>query len=166
MDLGKFYISFFRYRLQHYNPEKYWKRRSLVVDPNARIPMFLKYYYLYYIKKCDAYNNASFATYINEGAQFKEPPFLMHGLNGIIIGRETVVGRKCIIGQQVTIEADTGRGGVIIGDYCFIGAGARILSPSTIGNNVKIGANAVVKGDVPDNATVVPQKSRIIIKEK
>lgn len=63
---------------------------------------------------------------------------------------------------------DTGRprlGGVIIGDNCLIGAGAKILAPSKIGNNVRIGANAVVKGDVPDNATVVPQKSRIIIKE-
>ena len=56
-------------------------------------------------------------------------------------------------------------GGVKIGDNCFIGAGARILSPSKIGNNVKIGANAVVKGDIPDNATVVPQKSRVIIKD-
>lgn len=34
-----------------------------------------------------------------------------------------------------------------------------------IGNNVKIGANAVVSEDVPDNATVVLPKSRIIIKE-
>ena len=63
---------------------------------------------------------------------------------------------------------DTSRsrlGGVKIGDNCLIGAGAKILAPSNIGNNVKIGANAVVKGDIPDNATVVPQKSRIIINE-
>lgn len=165
MNLNRFYISFFRYRIQHYDPEKYWKRRALVVDPNAKIPKFLKYYYLYYIKKCDAYNNASLATYINEGAQFAEPPYLMHGLNGIIIGAETIIGKKCIIAQQVMIQADQGWGGVIIGDNCLIGAGARILAPSKIGNNVRIGANAVVKGDVPDNATVVPQKSRIIIKE-
>ena len=165
MDLSRAYIKFFRYRIQHYDPEKYWKRRALVVDPQAKIPLWLKYYYLYYIKKCDAFNNASFATYINEGAQFAEPPYLMHGLNGIIIGKETTIGKKCVMAQQVMIQADQGLGEVKIGDNCLIGSGAKILAPSNIGNNIKIGANAVVKGDVPDNATVVPQKSRIIIKD-
>ena len=111
MNLGKFYISLFRYRIQHYNPEKYWKRRALVIDSNARIPMWMKYWYLYYIKKCDAFNNASFATYINEGAMFTEPPFLPHGLNGIIIGKDTSVGRNCVICQQVTMQSDVGMGG-------------------------------------------------------
>lgn len=166
MNLNKIYISFFRYRIQHYNPDKYWRRRQIVVDPNANVPKWLKWYYLYYVKKCDAYNNASFATYMNEGAQFAEPPYLMHGLNGIIIGKETTIGKKCVIAQQVMIQADQGFGGVKIGDNCLIGAGAKILAPSEIGNNVKIGANAVVKGDIPDNATVVPQKSRIIIREE
>lgn len=136
-----------------------------MVDPNAKIPKLLKYYYLYYIKKCDAYNNASLATYINEGASFLGTPILPHGINGIIIGKETIIGKNCTICQQVMMQADLGGGGVEIGENCFIGAGARILSPSKIGNNVKIGANAVVVGDIPDNATVVPQKSRIIIKE-
>lgn len=154
-----------RGRIQHYNPRKYWKRRAKVVDPNSRTPLWLKYYYLFYIKKCDAYNNASFATYINDGATFAEPPKLLHGLNGIIVGKATVVGRNCTIAQQVTIQEDLGMGGVRIGDNVLIGAGARILSPSSIGSNVRIGANAVVKGDIPDNATVVPQKSRILIKE-
>lgn len=105
MNLDKLYIKFFRYRIQHYNPDKYWKRRALVIDPRAKIPLWLKYCYLMYIKKCDAYNNSSFATYINEGAQFAEPPILLHGLNGIIVGKETIVGRHCVIAQQVTIQA-------------------------------------------------------------
>lgn len=37
----------------------------------------------------------------------------------------------------------------------MIGSGAKIIGPCTIGNNVKIGANAVVAKDVPDNCTVV-----------
>lgn len=133
-----------------------------MIDPKAKIPLWLKYYYLYYIKRCDAYNNASFATYINEGTQFAEPPVLLHGLNGIIVGKETIVGKNCVIAQQVTIQAGGGK----IGDNCLIGAGARILSPFHIGNNVRIGANAVVKGNIPDNTTIVPQKSRIILREK
>ena len=111
MDLSRAYIKWFRYRMQHYDPEKYWKRRALVVDPQAQIPLCLKYYYLYYIKKCDAFNNASFATYINEGAQFAEPPILPHGLNGIIIGAESVIGKQCTICQQVMLQADLGGGG-------------------------------------------------------
>jgi len=43
----------------------------------------------------------------------------------------------------------------IIGDNVDIGAGAKILGPITIGNNVLIGANAVVVRDVPDNSLAV-----------
>lgn len=44
----------------------------------------------------------------------------------------------------------------------LIGAGAKILPGVTIGHNVKVGANCVVE-DVPDNATVVLPKPRIIV---
>ena len=47
----------------------------------------------------------------------------------------------------------------------MIGAGAKIIGPIRIGNNVKIGANCIVVQDIPDNATVVMQKPRIILKE-
>ena len=39
--------------------------------------------------------------------------------------------------------------------HVFIGAGARIIGAVTIGDNVKIGANAVVVKDIPGNSTVV-----------
>ena len=45
----------------------------------------------------------------------------------------------------------------------MIGSGAKILK-GNIGNNVKVGANCVVVEDIPDNATVVMQKPRIILK--
>lgn len=44
-----------------------------------------------------------------------------------------------------------------------IGAGAKIIGSITIGDNVKIGAGCIVVEDVPDNATVVMNKPRIII---
>jgi serine acetyltransferase len=44
----------------------------------------------------------------------------------------------------------------------FIGAGAKILGGNRVGNNVKIGANAVVVKDVPDNVTVAGIPARII----
>lgn len=98
-------------------------------------------------------------TSLNAGAQFITPPHLPHGLNGIIVGHDAIIGRECTIFQQVTIA----HGGVRIGDKVLIGAGAKILPYVTIGNNVKIGANCVVVEDIPDNATVVLPKPRIII---
>lgn len=53
---------------------------------------------------------------------------------------------------------------MIIGDYVELGAGAKVLPNVKIGNHVHIGANCVVVEDIPDNATVVLQKPRIIEK--
>lgn len=47
----------------------------------------------------------------------------------------------------------------------IIGAGATILGGITIGNNVKIGAGCIVVEDVSENATVVMNKPRIILKK-
>jgi serine O-acetyltransferase len=43
----------------------------------------------------------------------------------------------------------------VIGDNVDIGSGAKLLGPIRIGNNVLIGANAVVMLDVPDNSIAV-----------
>ncbi|MBQ1977727.1 MAG: serine O-acetyltransferase, partial [Ruminococcus sp.] len=57
-----------------------------------------------------------------------------------------------------------GYGAPVIGNNVLIGAGAKIIGNVKIGNNVKIGANCCVATDIPDNATVVMEKPRIIIK--
>ena len=49
-----------------------------------------------------------------------------------------------------------------IGKNCVLGCGSCILGDITIGNNVKIGANAVVLHDVPDGCTVVGVPARIV----
>lgn len=149
-------------RIRHYNHDKYWKRRTIVINPDIKIPKFLKFYYLYYIKKTDAYHNCSFGTDIDSGANFKTPPILYHGPNGIIVGHDATIGSQYTIMQQVTIEL----GKVIIGNNVFIGAGAKILKGVTIGNNCWIGANAVVIEDMPDNTTCVLQKPRIILRKQ
>lgn len=153
--IGKYIMSI----IQHYNHEKYWHRRTIVIDKDSKCPLLLKLYYLYYIKKTDARHLCSFGTNLNSGANFLSPPNLWHGPNGIIIGHDVTIGHNCTISQQVTI---THGGGCVIGDNVMIGAGAKILGHVRIGNNVKIGANAVVIEDVPDNATVVLQRPRII----
>jgi serine O-acetyltransferase len=50
----------------------------------------------------------------------------------------------------------------VIGDDVFIGAGAKILGPVTVGDKALIGANAVVVCDVPAGATAVGIPARII----
>lgn len=144
--------------IQHYNHKKYWHRRSIVIDPDSKCWLLKKIYYLYYIKRCDAHNNSSFGTNLNAGAKFATPPVLPHGPNGIIIGHDVVIGANCTIYQQVTIA----HGGVQIGDNVLLGAGCKILQHVKIGNNARIGANCVVIEDVPENATCVLTKPRII----
>lgn len=51
----------------------------------------------------------------------------------------------------------------MIGDNVYIGAGAKIIGNVRIGDNVRIGANCVCAEDIPDNATVVLPKPRIIV---
>lgn len=90
-------------KIQHYDHIKYWKRREYVVNP-AKKNKILKYYYLFYIKKCDAFNNCSFGTDINIGAEFKTPPTLKHGPKGIIVTPLAHIGSNCTLFHNVTIE--------------------------------------------------------------
>ena len=152
-----------RWNVQHYHPKRYWKYRQRVVCRN-KYPKLLKLMYLYYLKRCDAFNNASLGTHLGYGAIFDTPPHFPHGLYGIIVAHNAHIGKNATIFHQVTIGEGTG-GAPTIGDNCYIGAGAKIIGKIHIGNNVKIGANCVVFEDVPDNATVVLSRPKVIIKE-
>lgn len=158
-------MTLVQYHVQHYNPNKYWSMRDKVVNRNNKISKIKKYFYLYRIKKMDAFNNASMGTNINKGATFKTPPKLPHGLNGIIVSYYATIGANCVIRQQVTIAQNDNNEAPTIKDNVVIGAGAKLIGNITIGNNVVIGANAVVVKDVPDNCVVggVPAK---ILKQK
>lgn len=156
--LQKFLLSI----IHGYNHEKYWRRRSIVVDPGAKTSMWLKMYYLFWIKRVDAKHHCSFGTNLKSGAFFATPPNLPHGPNGIICGHDIKVGVNCTIYHQVTIAG----GKVSIGDNTELGAGTKILTGVAIGSHCHIGANAVVVEDVPDYATCVLQKPRIILKDR
>ena len=102
--------------------------------------------------------------YIGNGAIIEGTPILPHGLHGIYISRYASIGANCWIYQNVTI-GEVDRVAPQIGDRCLIGAGAVLVGGIKIGNDVKIGAGAVVSFDVPDHCTVVAQPARIIGKE-
>ena len=94
-------------------------------------------------------------------------PGLYIGHTGCVFFYHTVVaGRNLSIGQQVTIGTKGlgVKGAPVIGDNVYIGVGAKVLGPIKIGNNARIGANAVVIKDVPDNATVVGVPGKVIIR--
>jgi len=88
-----------------------------------------------------------------------------HSGIGVVLHQKTVIGEGCIIGQGCTVGGRSRHPDVpVIGDKVYIGAGARVLGPIKIGNNVIIGPNAVVIKDVADGCIVggVPAK---ILKE-
>lgn len=153
--------AFMRSVVQRYTHEKYWKYREIVIDP-ARGSRIGDLFRLFYIKRADAFNNASMGTHRNFGAVFAEPPHLPHGLNGIIVSHHAVVGKDCTIFHQVTI-GEGKDGAPVIGDHVLIGAGAKIIGGVRVGNNVKIGAGCVVAQDIPDNATVVLPEPKVIL---
>lgn len=148
------FVMLFVNHIKHYNHTKYWKRRAEVINFNSKVPKLIRLFWLYQIKRTDAFNNAFMGTGFGVGAAFAEPPILPHFLNGIIVSYGAKIGKNCTIFQQVTIGQNS-KGHPIIGDNVFIGAGARIIGKVTIGDNVKIGANAVVINDIPSNCTAV-----------
>ena len=150
-------------KVSHLNFDKYWKMREYIVSHDGGA---LSYYYLWKIKRIDAYHNASLGTHIGfRSAVFKGKPVLPHGLNGIIVSNDSTIGEHVQIYHQVTIAGWDGKSPVV-GDYVVIGADAKIVGGAHIGDGAKIGAGCVVSIDVPPNATVVMQKPRIIIDGK
>jgi len=90
-----------------------------------------------------------------------------YGGIGVVLHKRTVMGRNCLIGPNVTVGGKSGIYEVpVFGDNVYIATGAKILGPVKIGNNVTIGANAVVIKDVPDNAVVAGVPAKIIRIEK
>lgn len=133
-----FMERFIRKHVQHYDAHKYWSRRAKVINPNCCLPKFLQLYYLYYVKRCDAFNNATTGAHLGYGAKFESVPSLPHGLYGVVISHNAKIGKNATIYHQVTI-GEGNNGAPEIGDNVFIGAGAKLFGNIKIGNNVLIG---------------------------
>jgi serine O-acetyltransferase len=94
--------------------------------------------------------------------------FRIEHFGDIIISGDTVIGDDVVIRNGVTIGLrKTGvRGAPVIGSRVDIGAGAKILGTIRIGNDVAIGANAVVLSDLPSNSIAVGVPARIILRQR
>ena len=101
---------------------------------------------------------------IHPGAKIGKNLFIDHGM-GVVIGETSEIGNNVTIYHMATL------GGIApsinsndqrqvkrhptLGDCVVVGSGAQILGPVMIGTHAKIGANAVVTKDVPENAVMV-----------
>lgn len=106
-------------------------------------------------------------SYFGTRATVLGPPTFPHGIRGIFVSNGATIGEGATIFQQVTIGSNTladspGQGAPTIGRNCYIGAGAKLIGGISIGDNVRIGANAVVVRDVPSNCVVVNGPVRYI----
>jgi serine O-acetyltransferase len=86
------------------------------------------------------------------------PGFVVHTVYGIFIP-PVKIGKNCSVQTGVVI----GYGVRCIGDDVVIGAGAKLVNPITIGNNVLIAPNSLVTTNVPDNMTVAGVPARISV---
>lgn len=86
--------------------------------------------------------------------------FIQHGFSTIIAAKK--VGANCWINQQVTVGYANETDCPTLGDNVTVCAGAKIIGKATVGENSKVGANAVVVKDVPANVTVVGIPARIV----
>ena len=101
---------------------------------------------------------------IHPGAKIGKNLFIDHGM-GVVIGETSEIGNNVTIYHMATL------GGIApsinsnnqrqvkrhptLSDCVVVGSGAQILGPVMIGTNAKVGANAVVTKDVPENAVMV-----------
>ncbi len=101
---------------------------------------------------------------IHPGAKIGKDFFIDHG-SGVVIGETSEIGDNCLLYQGVTLGGTSDkrekRHPTLLNNV-VVGAGAKIVGPITIGNNVKIGANSVVIESVPDNSVVVGIPGKVV----
>ena len=101
---------------------------------------------------------------IHPNAKIGKNLFIDHGM-GVVIGETSDIGDNVTIYHMVTLggispsinsddQRDSKRHPTLM-DNVVVGSGAQVLGPVVVGKNAKIGANAVVTKDVPENAVMV-----------
>ena len=101
---------------------------------------------------------------VSNGAKIGKGLLLAHA-SCITIHEEALIGEHCNISQEVTIGLGgrrAKRGAPHLGNHVLVGPGARVFGKITVGNNVAIGANAVVTKDLPAEAVAVGIPAKVI----
>ena len=102
---------------------------------------------------------------IHPGAKIGERVFFDHAI-GVVVGETAEIGDGCTIYQGVTLGGTSLYKGTkrhpTLGKNVVVSAGAKVLGGFVVGDNAKIGSNAVVIKPVPEGATAVGIPARII----
>lgn len=101
---------------------------------------------------------------IHPGAVIGNRLFIDHGM-GVVIGETCEIGDDVVMYQGVTLGGtgkEKGKRHPTVGNNVVIASGAKVLGSFTVGDNSRIGANAVVLSAVPANSTVVGFKARVV----
>jgi serine O-acetyltransferase len=101
---------------------------------------------------------------IHPGAHIGRRFFIDHGM-GVVIGETSEIGDDCTLYHGVTLGGTSwakGKRHPTLGKGVVVGAGAKILGPIEIGDQAKIGSNAVVVKGVPAGATAIGIPARIV----
>ena len=145
--------AIFCYRLNHYLWQKNWKLTARFLSGICR---FLT------------------GVEIHPAANIGKGFFIDHGM-GVVIGETTDIGENVTLYHDVTLGGATvfDKNGKVttkrhptLGDNVIVGSGAQILGPIKIGDNAKVGSNAVVVKDVAPDTTVVGVAAHKVEKNK
>ncbi|MBM95234.1 MAG: serine O-acetyltransferase [Oceanospirillaceae bacterium] len=101
---------------------------------------------------------------IHPGATIGQRFFIDHGM-GVVIGETAEIGDDCTLYHGVTLGGTSwnkGKRHPTLMNGVVVGAGAKVLGPIVVGENARIGSNAVVTKEVPSGATVVGIPGRIV----
>ena len=101
---------------------------------------------------------------IHPAAKIGERLFIDHG-SGVVIGETSEIGDDVTIYQGTVLggtSLEHGKRHPTLGNRVIVGAGAKILGPVTVGDDARIGSNAVVLKDVPGGATMVGVPARAV----
>src|SRR5256714_240429 len=102
---------------------------------------------------------------IHLGAKIGQSVFIDHGM-GVVIGETAEIGDGCTIYQGVTLGGTSLYKGAkrhpTLGKNVVVSAGAKVLGGFTVGDDARIGSNAVVIKPVPAGTTAVGIPARII----
>ena len=105
---------------------------------------------------------------IHPGAKIGRRFFIDHGM-GVVIGETSEIGNDVTLYHGVTlggVSSHKGKRHPTVEDGVVVGAGAKILGPITIGACSRIGANAVVVKNVPEDSVVVGIPGHVSEKQK
>jgi serine O-acetyltransferase len=153
----------FKYFFIHPHPGLKFMTIFRLTQHYRRKNRMLFYFFFFWLRrlKIKYGYDISYRTQIGKG-------FYIGHFGSIVIHGDAVIGENCNISQGMTIGiSNYGKkiGVPTIGNNVFIGPNAGIFGNIIIGNNVTIGANSVVTENIPDGSTVLPSKMTILDKD-